>query len=572
MKHQNLIFSVLIGTLLILGVFTSCTNAENASTGKSSSTGSNNSSSLSLVNIASDSIRVPAVAGQFYPGDPVELSSAVEKYLANATPSRTAATTSRLVGLIVPHAGYQFSGPTAATAFKSLMHQTFDRVYLLGVDHHSGLPTMSIWPRGAFNTPLGLVPVDASLSQKLLHDDEEAFTTDPAAHAAEHSLEVLLPFYLKTLGPLPAVFVSLGGALENGLLLGKHLLSEISGQPGRTLIIASSDWSHYHDAASAEGLDGRGLKIVQARDPEGLADACRRGQTELCGINGVLALLTVMKAADAQVTLLERSDSSKGTGDRDRVVGYAAVLFEAASPPPLSDISPRQSLSTPALISPSLASTSPVTSSDTNGHAFASSVSTATSGVSPASSSSTEVVPVELHQEALSVIRKTLESVLSGGKIPPVTFKHARFSEKCGVFVTLKKGGQLRGCIGLIEGVRPLGEGIQEMAVAAATEDPRFPTVTVGELKEIRIEVSILSPMIPVKEFSEIQVGRDGVLLRARGGSGVFLPQVATEQGWDRDTFLENLCYKAGLPAGSHTQSGAKLYRFTAEVFGEEGH
>ncbi|MBF0499533.1 MAG: AmmeMemoRadiSam system protein B [Candidatus Riflebacteria bacterium] len=509
-------------TVLFIVLLGSCTFASGQDT---------SSPVTGIANIAinpSADIRAPAVAGQFYPADAKELSTIVDTYLTAAKPARTAASEARLVGLITPHAGYQFSGPTAATAFKSLMNQKFDHVFLLGVDHHSGLPTMSVWPRGAFDTPLGMVPVDATLSASLLASGAAAFTDDPAGHIREHSLEVELPFYLKTIGSVPAVFVSVGGPLENGFKLGRRLIEMLPSLPGRTLIIASSDWSHYHDIQTARELDERGLVSIRALDAEDLAAACRLGKSELCGINGVLALLTVMKNANAQVTLLERTDSSAGSGDRERVVGYAAVLFEANIP----SVSPKTQI-TPA-------------------------------------TSAQEVVPMELKQEALTVIRQTLESVLSGGKVPAVTFKHPRFKDNCGVFVTLKKAGELRGCIGLIEGIRPLGEGIQDMAVAAATEDSRFSPMTASELKEVSIEVSILSPMIPVKDLSEIQVGRDGVLLRAHGRSGVFLPQVATEQGWDRDTFLTNLCYKAGLPPGSHKQPDAKLYRFTADVFGEK--
>ncbi|MBF0409244.1 MAG: AmmeMemoRadiSam system protein A [Candidatus Riflebacteria bacterium] len=176
---------------------------------------------------------------------------------------------------------------------------------------------------------------------------------------------------------------------------------------------------------------------------------------------------------------------------------------------------------------------------------------------------------MEFKEELLQTVRKTLESVLSGGEIPSFSFKNKQFSEKCGVFVTLKKEGELRGCIGFVEGIKSLGKAVPEMAVAAATEDPRFRPVRLSELKEISIEVSVLSPMIPVESIDEIKVGRDGLMLRHSGRSGLLLPQVPIEWGWDRDAFLENLCMKAGLPPGSHKASGAKLQRFTADIFSE---
>ena len=176
---------------------------------------------------------------------------------------------------------------------------------------------------------------------------------------------------------------------------------------------------------------------------------------------------------------------------------------------------------------------------------------------------------MDLKTEALTAIRATLEAKLAKQPIPTINWQNPRFKEICGVFVTLKKNGELRGCIGLVEGIKPLGNGIQEMAVAAATQDPRFPPVRLAELPEVSLEVSILSPMIPVESLDEIKVGRDGLLLRGAGHSGLLLPQVATEWGGDRDTFLDNLCLKAGLPPGSHKQAGIRLFRFSAEVFGE---
>ena len=176
---------------------------------------------------------------------------------------------------------------------------------------------------------------------------------------------------------------------------------------------------------------------------------------------------------------------------------------------------------------------------------------------------------MDFGKEALNAARKTLEEILSRRPRPQFSFSDSRFSENRGLFVTLKKNGDLRGCIGLVEGFRPLKEGIQEMAIAAATQDTRFRPVTKDELDEITIEVSILSPMMRVENISEIEVGRDGLLLRKGRSSGLLLPQVAVEWGWDRDEFLNNLCLKAGLPPGSHLAQDAKLHRFNAEIFSE---
>lgn len=488
-------------------------------------------------------VRPAAMADLFYPGDSARLENLLQTFFSGAATGITVATSSRLVGLIVPHAGYQYSGMTAAKAFKTIEGQIFDRIYIMGLDHRSGHPTISAWPAGAFDTPLGPVPVDASATSELL--DAGICVPDLAQHAEEHSIEVTLPFLVKALGLRSSVFLSIGGPAGNGVMLGRELVKKLSGCSDRILLIASSDWSHYHGASEAAALDTRGLESVNALDPEGLQAACEAGATELCGLNGVIALLTVMRAASATVRVIERTDSSREAGT-ERVVGYAAVVFEAPSLPGLKDAAP-----------------SPVRAEQTK------------TG-SPQKGKSEDQMN-EFHTEALAAVRTTLEAVLSGGKRPSLTFKDPRFSEKCGVFVTLKVDGDLRGCIGLIEGRAPLAQGIQDMAIAAATEDPRFPPVQKDELQRIDIEISVLSPMIPVSRLDEIEVGRDGLLLRKHPGSGLLLPQVPTEYGWDRDTFLNHLCLKAGLPPGSHLAPDgkslaptAKLWRFTAEVFGEK--
>lgn len=172
-------------------------------------------------------------------------------------------------------------------------------------------------------------------------------------------------------------------------------------------------------------------------------------------------------------------------------------------------------------------------------------------------------------KQALQAVRRTLEETLAGRPAPKMSFTHPRFNEHCGIFVTLKKQGELRGCIGLVRGVKPLGQAIGEMAIAAATQDPRFPPVKLAELAKIEIEISVLTPMSKVEDLTEIKIGRDGLMLQLRGQSGLLLPQVPVEWGWDVDEFLDNLCHKAGLPSGSHLQSGATLMKFSADIFSE---
>lgn len=172
--------------------------------------------------------------------------------------------------------------------------------------------------------------------------------------------------------------------------------------------------------------------------------------------------------------------------------------------------------------------------------------------------------------EALQAVRQTLTEVLNGRPLPAIKFVDARFNERCGIFVTLKKRGELRGCIGFVKGVEPLSEAIQEMALAAATRDPRFTPVTAAELKDISIEISVLTPMTEVKNLEEIEIGKHGLMLVAGRNSGLLLPQVPIEWGWNLEEFLTNLCHKSGLPPGSHLHPDARLLKFSADIFDED--
>ncbi|MEK6646760.1 MAG: AmmeMemoRadiSam system protein A [Candidatus Firestonebacteria bacterium] len=172
----------------------------------------------------------------------------------------------------------------------------------------------------------------------------------------------------------------------------------------------------------------------------------------------------------------------------------------------------------------------------------------------------------------LNVARQTLELYLSSGKSPKFDFDNAIFKEKYGAFVTLhNKNGELRGCIGQIEGIQPLLNTVVEMAKSSATEDPRFSSLSFEELKDISIEISVLSPLKKIENVDEIELGKHGVLVRKGMRSGVFLPQVATETKWSKEEFLNNLCAgKAGLPFNAWKDKDTDVYIFSAQIFSEE--
>lgn len=176
----------------------------------------------------------------------------------------------------------------------------------------------------------------------------------------------------------------------------------------------------------------------------------------------------------------------------------------------------------------------------------------------------------EQQRELLAFARETTACEVSGRALPDLPTGEPVYELERAVFVTLHKRGQLRGCIGTLQARESLAAAVRSSAVSASTQDPRFPPVTPDELPELDIEISVLSPMRPVAGADEIEVGRHGVVVRQGMRSGVFLPQVAPEQGWDRDTMLDILCaQKAGLPADAW-RHGAQLEVFTSQVFGED--
>jgi AmmeMemoRadiSam system protein A len=172
-------------------------------------------------------------------------------------------------------------------------------------------------------------------------------------------------------------------------------------------------------------------------------------------------------------------------------------------------------------------------------------------------------------QTLLALARTCIAQYLKDESCPQLPQATGLLAEKCGAFVTLHKHGELRGCIGSMVGYRPLVETVQEMAIAAATEDPRFDRVRPEELDQIDLEISVLTPLRRITDVNEIIVGTHGILLRQGRRQGVLLPQVAREWGWDREAFLQNTCLKAGLPEDAWKDPATSIEIFSAEVFGE---
>jgi AmmeMemoRadiSam system protein B/AmmeMemoRadiSam system protein A len=487
-----------------------------------------------------EDVRKPLIAGSWYPGNPEDLTADIDRYLraADVTPIE-----GDVVALISPHAGYIYSGGVAAHAYAYLSGLAYDTVIVVAPSHRFGFRGASIFGGDGYETPLGIVPVDREIADALT-DPGQGFAYEPRAHAAEHSLEIQVPFLQRTLGRFSIVPIIMGDQSEMRVRLLAARIADVvrlRSPEKRVLLVASTDLSHHHEYDRAVALDSVILDRVGAFDPEGLLMALDRRECEACG-GGPMA--TVMMAARelgaGRATVVEYANSGDVTGDRREVVGYmAAVLTREGS----------------------------ASEGDAASDGGSAGASSEPSGGGP---TPYEGLTDEERRELLTLARASIEAALGVGKPPESRLRSQALDTECGAFVTLHKGGRLRGCIGYIRAAKPLRQTVAEMAVQAALHDPRFPAVEASEVPDLDIEISVLSPLETVDDASTIEVGKHGLIVQDAGHSGLLLPQVATEQGWDRETFLDHTCLKAGLPLGSWRREGVTILRFTAEVFGEE--
>jgi hypothetical protein len=464
--------------------------------------------------------RPPAVAGSFYPDDPNELRAMITDLLAEA-PEVTVP--GRPLAVIAPHAGYIYSGPTAAAGFKALAGTSYDTVIIIGPSHHYSYDGSAIYADGPYRTPLGDVSPDTELIDSIVKNGDR-ITRNGLPHLPEHSVEVEAPFLQVVLGDFKIVPIVMG---SSSLASCEELARAIAASVGdkRVLIVASSDLSHYHSRTEARSLDGVFRQFLEKNDAEGLYDAVVGRKTEACGAGPVVTALLAAKALGSSGVLVTKyDDSGTETGTTDAVVGYiSAIVYGRGGPPAGEGDDLRTGLS------------------------------------------ATD------KKKLLSVARKTIECELSGKDIPDFTNDAVALTRPRGAFVTLTNEGELRGCVGFVEPVYPLYETVS-LAASKAVHDYRFSDdpVTKEELKDITIEVSVLSELKPIKSVNEIVIGTHGVVIRKGYDGALFLPEVPVQQGWTLDEYLGNLCVKAGLLPNDWEEKDARLYIFTTESFSEE--
>lgn len=459
------------------------------------------------VSFAQD-IRKPVCAGRFYDADKAALAARIEGFLASAHP---AAVPGKIRALIVPHAGYIYSGRTAAFAYKLVQGADIETVVILGPSHRVGFEGCSIYPGGGFETPFGLAEVDAPAAQAIAR--AAGFDFVPEAHAEEHSVEVQVPFVQKVLPKAKIVPIVMGLPSDPNIRTLAGALAKVL-KNRKALVIASTDMSHFLNQKEAEATDKSTLELIRDQKVPALLRKIERNENVLCGGAAVVAaLLYAQNMGPAEVTILRHADSTEGGAPADRVVGYFSAAV-AAAPPAQAAFS----LST------------------------------------------------DEKKELLRLARQAVELFVREGKALDYETKNPDLLSAKGAFVTLKKKGELRGCIGFIEPVHPLYKAVLQCAIYAATEDPRFGPVAVSELKSLEYEISVLTPLKKIDDPGLVRVGKHGLVISSGGRRGLLLPKVPVENNWDRLEFLAQACLKAGL-APDAWRKGAEIFTFEAIVF-----
>ena len=469
----------------------------------------------------------PAVfAGQWYPAGEEELARLVDGYLNDVKGLPKAE--GRLIGIVSPHAGFVFSGPVAGYGYRLLKEsgQSVKTVILVGPSHHSPLGGVSVNNVQDYRTPLGVLENDKELANLIITASDGAFRFLPQAHAQEHSLESQLPFLQRS---LPSGFKIVPILLNEPSQADKlaRVLAKILSEREDVLIIASSDMSHFHPYDDARRIDEASFRTLEKLDVEALEKGLNSGEIQLCGGAGVLALAKVAKALGGKGMVgLKLANSGDTAGGKDSVVGYCSLAVSL----PSGKMSMNQRSSTDM----------------------------------------GEQLSDNEKKRLLAIARDTIVEYVTNHRVPKVEIDSDRLKMRRGAFVTIKRHGDLRGCIGRFSPVsEPLFKIVQQMAVAAATQDPRFSPMSASEVSDMEIEISVLSDLSKIKSIDEIEVGVHGIEIEQGQFRGVLLPQVATENGWNKTTFLEQTCRKAGLPKDAY-KKGAVIYIFSAQVFGEK--
>ncbi len=465
-------------------------------------------------------VRPATQAGRFYESDARLLSHEVDSLLARHAQRSD---DEDVAALIVPHAGYYFSGSVAASAYARLNpEKKYKRIFLLGPSHHEWLDGASVNGEvDYYATPLGDVKVDCETARQLIQADS-VFSYQPKAHDREHCLEVQLPFLQRHLGEVPPIVPIIISTNDFSKL--KRMAEVLKPWfTGENLFIISSDFSHYPSYTDACEVDAKTGEAVASGDVEQFIATieanARSGKrnlaTSACGEFPIITLMLMLNGQYQVKHIMYQNSGDIGDHDHSRVVGYHSFAFIRNGQ----------------------------TRTDTE-----------------------FTLSYEEKQMLKKIAYTSIKDSLNGKPISMFNLQSSILNQKCGAFVSLHKQGRLRGCIGHFGEDVPLHEIVAEMARAAAFEDPRFPPVHREELGDIDIEISVLTPMRRIQSLDDFQLHKHGIYIRKGYRSGTFLPQVADEVNWTKEEFVGHCSQdKAGL--GWNGWRDAELYVYEAIVF-----
>ncbi len=491
-------------------------------------------------NESSAAIKKSNLAGKWYSSNAAVLSGEIDSLLESAT-AQTGC--SEPLALILPHAGYQYSGSTAAAGYrrigrpgKSIINPNL--IIIMGPSHYKSFRGCALITSDYFETPLGRIKTEVDFARRLLA--ERLFKADDSAFEREHSIEMHLPFlqriFRERLSNEIRILPVLVGELKDdeARTVAAKIQAAVSGV--RALFIISSDFTHYgpnfgyvpfsysgeSTALKIKELDLGAIRYILKKDLGGFSGYAEETGITVCGKNPIKIALA-LSIDHYKAETVSYASSGKITGDYANSVSYASILFCGSAK----------------------------TAGPEKGRG------------------------ILARADRLFLIKSARENINSwlekkrGLEIPPGTVPPGCMT-KYGAFVTLKSRGNLRGCIGYVTAEKPLIQAVLECSYRAAFGDPRFLSVRKEEMKDITIEISVLSEPVQVRNAEEVETGRHGLIIERGNRRGLLLPQVAAEQGWDRYTFLQHTCLKAGLPVDSWRDTNTGIYRFEAIVFDEE--
>ncbi len=436
-------------------------------------------------------IRNPTVAGYFYPASSAELKSMLSRYVDKNAPKE------EVVGLLMPHAGYQYSGAVAGAAISRVK---FKDTFIIMGPSHSGLgKPFSVMPEGTWKTPLGEVKVDEELARKIVSLSRYA-EEDYRAHEEEHAVEVQVPFLQYIKPDVRIVPVILAGAdIDIYREIGHAIARAIIELKREAVILASGDMTHYEPHESAQKKDMAAVEAMLALDEDELTRRYESLPISMCAYGPVVTLIAAAKELGASgAELIKYQTSGDTTGDYEAVVGYAGVIFKKSAMHPIA-----------------------------------------------------------------ALAKETVETYVKTGKKPaPPKELTPEMKEKAGVFVSIHKLGDLRGCIGTFEPQeKNVAEEIITNAISSATRDPRFEPVEEKELKDLDYSVDVLTAPEPIEDESQLDPRKYGVIVEAGWRKGLLLPDL---EGVDTAAHQIDICRQKG---GIGPDEKVQLYRFEVKRY-----